>query len=128
MHGVHFFQTGTHLEGYGFVTLPDGQCSGPKYVCARVFEGVDASFSDVDKSDNIGCTDVTSQLVCLPSKHQCRGFHKSIPSKNGYSDYFRTEPARSPSNFTGTGTISTSRTGAGVSENRRCVPIPLHFL
>ena len=37
-------------------------------------------------------------------------------SKNGYIGHFRTLPDRLPSDFTGAGTISTTRTGAGVSQ------------
>ena len=42
-------------------------------------------------------------------------------SKNEYFVHFRTVPGRLPSDFTGAGTILTTRTGAGVS--KRLLPI-----
>ena len=46
-------------------------------------------------------------------------------SKNGYIDHFRTVPGRLPSDFTGAGTILTTRTGAGVPKT--LLPIPPAF-
>ena len=44
------------------------------------------------------------------------GARTAITSKNGFFCNFRTDPGRSPSDFTGTATLSTIRTGASVSK------------